>query len=428
MDNVAVALRPLIDRLDRRAPGGRAFALRFWDGSTLEPAHATANGDAPALVVRHPDALVRMAHAPGELGLARAWVSGELDVEGDLEEAMARTEDWRHAPLRPADALVALRAGRRLGLLRRPAPPPPSIEARLDGDRHSTDRDAAAIRHHYDVSNAFYRRMLGPTMVYSCAYFASPADTLEEAQTRKLDLVCRKLELAPGERLLDVGCGWGSLLLHAASAYGVHGVGVTLSPEQASLARERIAQAGLADRVEIRVQDYREVADGPYDKIASIGMFEHVGRANLPRYFAGALRLLRPDGLFLNHGIVRTARPTARLGSFSERYVFPDGELHTQRIVIGALEDAGLELLDDESLRPHYAETLRRWAANHDAHRAEAVAEIGAERERVWRLHNVGAALGFERGRLSVHQVLARPLAGAAPRPLRERSYAPSGG
>ncbi len=423
MDNVAVVLRPLVERLDRRAPGGRAFALRFWDGSALPSTDAASNGDTPALVLRHPDALVRIVRAPGEIGLARAWVSGELDVDGDLEEALARTEDWRHAPLRPADALVALRVARRLGLLRRPEPAPPSIEARLDGDRHSAARDAAAIRHHYDVSNDFYRRMLGPTMVYSCAYFASPDDTLEAAQTRKLDLVCRKLELRPDERLLDIGCGWGSLLLHAASAYGVRGVGVTLSQEQAQLARERVTQAGLSGRIEIRVQDYREVADGPYDKIASIGMFEHVGRANLPVYFAHALELLHPDGLFLNHGIVRPADAGAELGSFSERYVFPDGELHTQGIVINAIEDAGFELLDDESLRPHYAETLRRWAANHQAHREEAVAEIGLERDRVWRLHNVGAALGFERGRLSVHQVLARPLQGSAPRPLRVRSY-----
>jgi cyclopropane-fatty-acyl-phospholipid synthase len=419
--SVATVLAPLVRSLDSRAAGGRAFGLRFWDGSELP---ATRNGAAtPVLVLRSPDALVRIVRAPGELGLSRAWVSGELDVEGDLEQAIARTEAWRHAPLRPTDALHALRAARRLALLRRPEPPPPASEARLSGGRHSTERDASAISHHYDVSNEFYRRMLGPTMVYSCAYFASPQDALDDAQTRKLDLVCRKLELRPGDRLLDIGCGWGSLLLHAAREYGVRGVGVTLAREQLSLARERIAQAGLGDRLEVRLQDYREVADGPYDKIASIGMFEHVGRANLPAYFERALTLLRPGGLFLNHGIVRTRDTGNQLGSFTERYVFPDGELHTQAIVVGALERAGFELLDDESLRPHYAETLRRWAVNHDVHREAAVAEIGAERERVWRLHNVGAALGFERGSLSIHQVLARPLADAPAGVLRVRAY-----
>ncbi len=330
MDTVASVLRPLVERLDGRAPDGRAFAIRFWDGSELPPSVPSRNGSAPvALVLRHPDALVRMLRAPGELGMARAWVSGELDVDGDLELAMGLTEDWRHAPLRAGDALPALRAVRRLGLLRRPEPEPPAVEARLDGDAHSAERDKQAISHHYDVSNEFYRRMLGPTMVYSCAYFGSPEDTLDEAQTRKLDLICRKLELEPGERLLDIGCGWGSLLIHAASEYGVRGVGVTVSQEQAALARERIAAAGLSDQLEVRLQDYREVADGPYDKIASIGMFEHVGRANLPTYFKHAHELLDTDGLFLNHGIVRPVA-TPSIGSFSERYVFPDGELHTQ--------------------------------------------------------------------------------------------------
>ena len=424
MASVAAELRPLVERLDARAPGGRAFAFRFWDGSELPPS-ARTNEDVPALVFRDPDALVRIVRAPGELGFARAWVSGDLDVDGDLERALALTEDWRHVPLQPADALVALRSARRLGVLRRPAPEPPATEARLRGRRHSAARDAEAISHHYDVSNAFYRRMLGATMVYSCAYFASADDTLDEAQTRKLDLVCKKLELQPDERLLDIGCGWGSLLIHAASEYGVRGVGVTVSEQQARLARERIAQAGLTGRVEVRLQDYRDVGDGPYDKIASIGMFEHVGRANLPIYFSRARDLLRAGGLFLNHGIVRTAPVSTGLGSFSERYVFPDGELHTQGLVLSALEDARLEVLDDESLRPHYAETLRRWAANHDAHREAAIAEIGAERERVWRLHNVGAALGFERGSISVHQVLTMPLEVGARRPVRVRRYEP---
>ena len=371
-------------------------------------------------MVRHPDALVRIVRAPGEIGLARAWVSGELDVDGDLEDAVARTEDWRHAPLRPADALVALRVGRRLGLLRRPEPPPPAIEARLGGDRHSAARDAAAIRHHYDVSNAFYRRMLGPTMVYSCAYFASADDTLEEAQTRKLDLVCRKLELQPGR----AAAGHRLRLGLAAPARRVR-VRRARRRRDALASSRRTSRASASrrrawrDRIEIRVQDYREVADGPYDKIASIGMFEHVGRANLPRYFAqarGAAAARRACSSTTGSSARRDAG--ADLGAFSERYVFPDGELHTQgdrhRRARGRPASS---CCDDESLRPHYAETLRRWAANHEAHREEAIAEIGAERERVWRLHNVGAALGFERGRLSVHQVLVRPLGGVLAAP-----------
>ena len=269
-----------------------------------------------------------------------------------------------------------------------------------------------------------YRAMLGPTMVYSCAYYSGEDDTLDAAQTRKLDLICRKLELQPGERMLDIGCGWGSLLIHAAREYGVRGVGVTISEQQAALARERVRESGLSDRIEIRLQDYREVTDGPYDKIASIGMFEHVGRDQLARYFGGVRGLLAADGLFLNHGIVRTRPQPMGDRSFTRRYVFPDGELHTQGVVIGEIEAAGLEVRDDESLRPHYARTLRDWGTNLDAWRAQAIAEVGAERERVWRLHNAGASLGFARGALSVHQVIAAPLdRRAATPPLRVRAY-----
>jgi cyclopropane-fatty-acyl-phospholipid synthase len=269
-----------------------------------------------------------------------------------------------------------------------------------------------------------YRAMLGPTMVYSCAYYAAGHDTLDAAQTRKLDLICRKLELGPLDRMLDIGCGWGSLLIHAAREYGARGVGVTISERQAELARERVREAGLADRIEVRLQDYRDVSDGPYDKVASIGMFEHVGRGNLARYFAGVRSLLAPGGLFLNHGIVRTSPEPPNSRSFTRRYVFPDGELHTQAVVIATLEENGFELRDDESLRQHYARTLRDWGANLDAWREQAIAEVGEQRERVWRLHNAGAALAFERGTLSVHQVIAAPLElGATPPPLRVRSY-----
>jgi cyclopropane-fatty-acyl-phospholipid synthase len=403
---VATTVEPVVERIDRRAPGARNFALRFWDGSVV-PAPAGVKS-ALTLVVRSPKALAYALRQPNELGLGRAWVSGALDLEGDLERGLALRERFRGLRLGASDRLAALRAAARLGAVHLRGPDVPSSEARVHGGRrHSLRRDREAVRHHYDVSNAFYRMVLGPTMVYSCAYFASPDDTLEEAQTRKLELICRKLRLHAGERLLDIGCGWGSLVLHAAREHGVHAVGVTLSEPQAELARERIRDAGLADRCDVRIADYREVADGPYDKVASVGMYEHVGRSQLAAYVRRVKGLLRDGGLFLNHGIVRAKpRPWDR-HSFIARYVFPDGELHPVGAVVGAMEDAGLEIRDDESLREHYALTLRRWVANLAANREEAIAEAGGERERIWRLYMTGSALAFESGDISVHQVLA---------------------
>jgi cyclopropane-fatty-acyl-phospholipid synthase len=286
-------------------------------------------------------------------------------------------------------------------------PPVPAAEARTGGRLHSLGRDRAAIHHHYDVSNRFYALVLGPSMVYSCAYFEDPGDTLEAAQERKLELICRKLRLAPGERLLDIGCGWGSLLLHAAQHHGVRGVGVTLSSAQAELARERIRDAGLSDRVEIRVCDYRELDDGPFDKIASVGMYEHVGRVELDRYTRRVRALLRPGGLFLNHGIARLRSTPPDGDTFISRYVFPDGELLPLSDVAGALEAAGLEVRDVESLREHYPLTLRAWGRNLERRREAAIAEVGAERERVWRLYMLGSALSFEAGEITVIQVLS---------------------
>jgi cyclopropane-fatty-acyl-phospholipid synthase len=268
-------------------------------------------------------------------------------------------------------------------------------------------RDRASVTHHYDVSNAFYELLLGPSLVYSCAYFASEDDSLERAQERKLELICRKLALQAGERILDVGCGWGSFVIHAAARHGVNALGVTLSEPQAELARQRIADAGLAGRVEVRVLDYRELDEQPFDRIASVGMYEHVGRAQLDTYVDVVHRLLRPGGLFLNHGITRIHTQPPRGPTFIGRYVFPDGELHPVTDIIGALEARGFETRDVESLREHYALTLRRWVANLAAGRDAAVAEIGEERERVWRLYMLGSAQGFEVGEIGIYQTLA---------------------
>jgi cyclopropane-fatty-acyl-phospholipid synthase len=297
------------------------------------------------------------------------------------------------------------------------------VEVKLRGRRHTRRRDAAAISHHYDVSNDFYEIGLGPSMTYSCAYFSSPDQPLEDAQRDKHELICRKLRLEPGERVLDVGCGWGSFAIHAAQSYGVSVVGVTLSRSQADLAAKRAAEAGVADRVEIRVQDERDVDDGPYDAIASVGMFEHVGAARLAEYFAHLHSLLRPRGRLLNHGISRPrdeGRTRFARRSFIEHFVFPDGELHEVGRVVSTMQNAGFEVRDVESLREHYALTLRNWVQNLESGREEAVAHAGEERYRVWRLYMAGSALNFEAGRTQVHQILGvKTEDGASGLPLR---------
>ena len=413
--------------------GGRLaqlpVAVRFWDGSCLPGTAAPDDAHPqPVLVATEPRALTHLLYQPGQLGLARAWVDGSLAVRGDLEDVLALRGRLPEVHLTLRDRLrMAAAAVRAAGPKVLRVPPRPSVEAEvgrrrrlLGGDhnggrRHSVRRDRAAVRHHYDISNDFYRLVLGPTMVYSCAYFSSPDDTLEEAQERKLDLICGKLNLAAGERLLDIGCGWGSLVLHAAARYGVRAVGATLSEPQAQLARERVREAGLEGRVEIRVADYRELRDGPYEKIASVGMYEHVGRAELGNYVRCVNRLLAPGGLFLNHGIARLHSEQPTSDTFISRYVFPDGELHPVGDLIGELAAADLELRDLESLREHYPLTLRRWAANLQAHREQAIRIAGPERERAWRLYMLASAQGFERGEISVYQVLSARR-GASPR------------
>jgi cyclopropane-fatty-acyl-phospholipid synthase len=385
--------------------------VRAWDGSENGPETA------PVVEVRSRDAVRYLAHSPNELGLARAYVSGSLGVEGDIYEVLGalpledvdRMRSPAFIPTQRAElAALALRTG---GLGRAPAPPPE--EAVISGRRHSKDRDRRAVTHHYDVGNDFYRLVLGESMVYSCAYWHRPDDpgyTLEDAQRDKLDLVCRKLglhERTGPVRMLDVGCGWGSLLLHSASTYGVSGVGVTLSQPQAELARQRLAEAGVADQVEIRVQDYREVDDGPYDVVSSIGMAEHVGEEEYAGYARRLFDLLAPEGRLLNHQIARPPGPRREGTSFIEAYVFPDGELLPVATTAGILEESGFEVRDVESLREHYALTLRRWVSNLEAEWDRAVALTSEGRARVWRLYMAASALSFEAGRLGVNQVLA---------------------
>jgi len=395
-------------------------AVECYDGSRIGPEDSES-----MLVVRSPLALRYVLTAPGELGFARAYVSGELDVEGDIFDVLALRDNLPDVKLGASEWLDLARLAGSTGL--RPLPPPPE-EARLHGRRHSKERDAAAIAHHYDVSNDFYRLVLGPSMTYSCAVWSSPDGTLEDAQAAKHELVCRKLGLEPGMRLLDVGCGWGSMVIHAAKHHGVCAVGVTLSHRQADWARRAVQQAGLADRVEIRVQDYRDVRDGTFDAISSIGMFEHVGAAKLDEYFATLHRLIRPGGRVLNHGIARPgstrARPRFARRGFIDRYVFPDGELHEVGSVVSRIQRAGLEARNVEGLREHYALTLRAWVRNLESAWPQAVAEVGAGRARVWRLYMAASALNFEAARTQIHQVLAvRENNGTSGLPLRPDWY-----
>ncbi len=392
------------------------IGIECYDGSRLGP-----EGAAAKLVVRSPLALRYVLTAPGELGFARAYVTGELDVEGDIFTALALRENLPEVNLRASNWLeLAKVVGARAV---RPIVPPPE-EIRLHGRRHTKERDAAAISHHYDVSNDFYRIVLGPSMTYSCAVWPSRQSTLEAAQATKYELVCGKLGLEPGMRLLDVGCGWGGMVMHAAAHHGVRAVGITLSERQAEWARRAVEEAGLGNRVEIRIQDYRDVNDGPFDAVSSIGMFEHVGAARLGQYFASLYGLVRPGGRVLNHGIARTASPGSRprfaRRSFIDRYVFPDGELHEVGNVVTRLQLAGFEVRHIEGLREHYALTLRSWVRNLEAAWTRAVAEVGPNRARVWRLYMAASATNFEAGRVQIHQVLGvRTERGASGFPLR---------
>jgi cyclopropane-fatty-acyl-phospholipid synthase len=401
------------------------WRLRAWDGSSAGPAGA------PVLTVRSPTAVRTLIWAPGELGLARAYVAGDIEIDGDIFETLdalspvGRISTGATFPRPTArEWLKVARTAAALGAVGPPpAPPPEEFPRSRRGRPHSPGRDAEAIAHHYDVGNDFYALVLGPTLVYSCALWTDEKTGLDAAQEAKLDLVCRKLGLAPGMRLLDVGCGWGSLALHAARQYGADVVGITLSAEQAALARQRITDAGLAGRITVRVQDYRDVDDGPFDAVSSVGMAEHVGRAAMARYVGTLYDLLRPGGRLLNHAIAWTAGDTTwDDDTFIARYVFPDGELLRLAETVAALEGGGFEVLDVEALRRHYALTLRAWVDRLEKHWDEAVALTGEGRARVWRLYMAASALSFEARKLGVDQVLAlRP--GGEPPPLRRSDW-----
>ncbi|MFC9834613.1 class I SAM-dependent methyltransferase [Rhodococcus sp. NPDC127530] len=400
------ALRPLVR-------GELPVHLTAWDGSTAGPPTA------PKVVLRSPDALRRLLWNPGELGAAQAYVTGEIDVEGDLGEALAHV--WAVARerglggVRPSPSSVAkvLRVAAKLGVVGGPLPAP-TTQANIRGRLHSVLRDRAAISHHYDLSNDFYALILDPRMAYSCAYFTrnapgTPQDSdygLEDAQRDKLDLVCRKIGLEPGMRLLDVGCGWGSLSLHAAAEYGAQVVGVTISREQKVFIDKRIAERGLQDRVEIRLQDYREVPDGPFDAVASLEMGEHVGEKNYARYAQALYDNAKPGARVLIQQMSRTGRHPGG-GPFIESFIAPDMTMRPVGESVAYLDRAGLEVRDVHGLREHYVWTVDAWLQKFESRWDNVVEMVGLEMARVWRLYLVGGGMSFEQGRMGVDQILA---------------------
>jgi cyclopropane-fatty-acyl-phospholipid synthase len=403
-----------------RALPDRPFTIELWDGSRVP---ATRSG--PTLTVRSPRAIGHLLRAPGELGLGRAYVCGEIEVD-DLDGVIALLGRW-HAPAlglpqRLQFAAAALRAA---GFHRRPAPPAAELRPGR-GRRHTKRRDAEAVRHHYDVSNEFFALFLDETMTYSCALFEDGTHTLEDAQRAKLELICRKLSLGPGMRMLDIGSGWGSLAIHAAREHGASVVGITLSEPQATLAQERAREEGVDDRVEFRVMDYRDLGAERFDAIASIGMVEHVGEAQIDEYARRVTGVLAPGGRVLNHGIVAVPPQQGGAhigGEFSNRYVFPDGELLNLSRMTLAFERAGFEALNVENLHTDYAETLRHWTTRFEERLDEAERLAGTERVRVWRLYLRAARNSFETGRNAVYQLLcSRPLTeGASSTPTGAR-------
>jgi cyclopropane-fatty-acyl-phospholipid synthase len=382
--------------------------VRAWDGSELQAVDPAA----PTVVLHSPDALRRLLWSPGELGIARAYVTGELDVEGDLADgfrriwAAARDRDLR-SRVRLATVARVVVAAYRLGVAKRPLPPPVS-EARPRGRLHSKRRDAQVISHHYDLSNALYTLLLDEHMAYSCAYWTSddPSYPVADAQRDKLDLICRKLALGPGVRLLDVGCGWGALAVHAAKEYGSQVTGVTISAEQLGFGRQRLAEEGLEHLVDLRLQDYRDLGDGPYDAISTIEMGEHVGAANYPAFLAKLHGLLRPEGRLLVQQMSHASDHPGG-GSFIESYIAPDMYMRPLPELLGLVHEAGFEIRDVHALREHYVRTVEAWRCEFECRWDEVVSLVGLEQARVWRLYLVGGALAFEQNRMGVDQILS---------------------
>jgi cyclopropane-fatty-acyl-phospholipid synthase len=398
-----LAQLPLASVIDA-ALGGSPIRIDAYDGSSVGPSDATES-----IELRSPKALTYLISAPGSLGLARAYVSGELELHGDAYTLLSKLVGaTRIGVLGWRERLAALR-GIDPRALRWVEVPSAEIGTRrvLSGFRHSKARDAEAISHHYDVSNKFYEHVLGPSMTYTCACYPTESASLEEAQAHKYDLVCRKLDLQPGMRLLDVGCGWGGMVRHAVANYGVTALGVTLSRRQAEWAAKRIADDGLSERAEVRYSDYRDVTESAFDAVSSIGLTEHIGLKALPSYFEFLRSRLRPQGRLLNHCITRpTTTESVRTRAFIDRYVFPDGELEAVGVIASAMQDAGFEIRHEENLREHYARTLAGWGENLMANWDVCVGEVGLERARVWRLYMAGSRLGFDRRTIELHQVL----------------------
>ena len=411
----------LLLRLFRRYPG--VLTLRLWNGTTIRAGREAASGpDSPfTLVFRSPEAVWSAVLGNDPLALADAYFRGELDIEGDFFAALSIKDHLDALRMPAAEKLLAVFTALRLRMSNAAAHHSERLFAPSDAPRikaHSKAENRDAIHFHYDVSNEFYALWLDQAMVYSCAYFETPEVDLDAAQQAKLDHICRKLSLRPGENFLDIGCGWGALVIHAAQHYGVRARGVTLSPQQLKVARERIELAGLADRVSVELLDYRDLPAQPlYDKIASIGMFEHVGLKNLPVYFETVHRLLKPRGLFLNHGITHDSEgwePSVST-EFINRYVFPDGQLDTISNVQRVMEHSKFEIADVEGLRPHYAMTLRHWVARLERNRARALQYVNEATYRVWRLYMAACALQFESGEIGIYQVLASKRAVGVP-------------
>lgn len=425
-------VRQAVQLLDRIFPPPRSFTLCLWNGYELPADAASKFG----LVIKHPGALRRMFSPPIELSLGEAYIHGDFDIVGDITAAYKLLSlIFDRTFSLPEIAVIAKE------LFALPITGPARVAGRgpaqLRGAVHSRERDRAAIQYHYDVGNEFYALWLDRRLIYSCAYFSHGTEDIDTAQENKLEHICRKLRLKPGERLLDIGCGWGGLALYAAEKYQVQVLGVTLSASQAGYAQGKIGQAGLADRVSVRLQDYRDLQAGTFDKIVSVGMFEHVGRSHLPEYFTQAQRLLKPGGLFLNHGISSwpglayavprsasawrkfIARRILGANSFSQHYIFPDGELVPVSEANHIAENAGLEIRDVENLREHYALTLRHWANRLEQHRAEAIGLTDEVTYRTWQLHLTSAIYGFETGNINVNQTLmSKPINGRSNLPL----------